>query len=185
MKDQIGKRRGATLEAPMVESHRSTRSSRSKARSGIERLERDYPIDESTGRDFAVRETRRAMLLFSNREQAAPYTGRVECDPEEALVRNEREEAMRGVISWLLQRFKEDRMVRLVIAASAFQEVNFKSNKSLAVACGLTEFQVRSAKERLKYAFKSQGFGSFDDLLLKLAAERQQPSQKNKNEGES
>lgn len=124
-----------------------------------------YPVDGVAGQDARKRDARRRALLAENPVEAKPYVENLDPDPDEVLAQKEHEAALRAGIAWLAAHFENDLPVKLIIAASAFEDVKFKSSLDLASACGLTEKQVQSAKERMKYAVKKVGAPTFQAFL--------------------
>lgn len=132
----------------------------------LEAMEK-YPVDRVTGQDLFRREYNRAAILGANPERAAPYLAKP-ATPEDILIDQEISEGLTAGIRYLEETFRQDMPVRLLLAAVAHADVNFKSSKELSRACGITVAQVKAAKERMKYAIQKVGADSFDDFLNRV-----------------
>lgn len=128
-------------------------------------LEIRFPIDEPGWREFGKRENRRAQILLENIERAQPFLNKTPKSPEDAIINKQTQNAFEAGVEWLEAHFRNDYAVKAILVAARREDINFKSNRDLSAACGLSKQLIKEAKSRLKYALKNMDAASLDAFL--------------------
>lgn len=123
-------------------------------------------VDLLNTRDAERREQRQKGLLSRNPEAAKPFIAtRHQESSERLLERKQRQIQAKEAIKKILKRFENDVAAKRILIACLGKAVAFRDTRTLMSVCSLTDREVISAKERIRYFIKQSKESSFEDFL--------------------
>jgi hypothetical protein len=118
--------------------------------------------------DAARREKRRGALAHKYILDIQKYSDRGVASSEDALLEKQNLSAVKLALIKLLKEFDSDIAVKRILIACIGKGIPFHSTIQLMGDCALTDVQVQSAKEKLRYAIRKANYSSFEEFLRKF-----------------
>jgi len=104
------------------------------------------------GRDRNRKDIRRFSIAQNNEELVVKQTSpEYRLSPEQSLIKKERTALAKAALLKTLLHFDDDYLVKQVVVAILRYDVEFRSTRMVAEACGMSIKEAHTAKERLKY----------------------------------
>ncbi len=127
-------------------------------------------VDLLNARDAARRDLRQKGLLARNPELAKPFIATLHQESSEKLLeKKQRELQAKHAVRTILKRFECDVAAKRILIACLAKAVAFRDTKTLSASCCLSEKEVISAKERIRYYIRQSKVTSFEDFLSSAA----------------
>ncbi len=136
---------------------------------------RDGPlvVDLLNSRDAERRDKRQQGILARNEEAASAYicTQHTESS-EQIMLRKERKDQLERALVDVFAHFSSDVAASRILVECCVKAVPFRQTQTLMANCHLSEQEVTTAKERLRYFGKSHHIDSFEDFLADLEGDK-------------